>query len=96
MAERGELADWATHGCIHVEPSYAKRLFDWADKGRTLVVIRGKRDWALEEQIGEVDEAIYEIQEDQEEQESGEPQEEKQVPKNQEPQENQEQQEGQD
>jgi lipoprotein-anchoring transpeptidase ErfK/SrfK len=33
----------ATHGCIHVEPPYIQRLYDWADEGETVVVISGWR-----------------------------------------------------
>ena len=33
----------ATHGCIHVEPPYIERLYDWADEGNTVVVISGWR-----------------------------------------------------
>lgn len=33
----------ATHGCIHVEPPYIRRLFDWADEDNTAVVIVGWR-----------------------------------------------------
>jgi lipoprotein-anchoring transpeptidase ErfK/SrfK len=33
----------ATHGCIHVEPPYIQRLYDWADEGDTVVVISGWR-----------------------------------------------------
>ena len=33
----------ATHGCIHVEPPYIERLFDWADEENTVVVISGWR-----------------------------------------------------
>jgi lipoprotein-anchoring transpeptidase ErfK/SrfK len=38
--KRKELA---THGCIHVEPPYIERLYDWADEGETAVVISGWR-----------------------------------------------------
>ena len=62
-AEKGK---WATHGCIHVEQPYIKRLFDWAEARKTLIVIRGKRDWSLGEQVGEVDEGIQETQENEE------------------------------
>ena len=33
----------ATHGCVHVEQPYIKRLYDWTEAGRTLVVISGWR-----------------------------------------------------
>ena len=33
----------ATHGCVHVEEPYMKRLYDWTESGRTLVVIMGRR-----------------------------------------------------
>jgi lipoprotein-anchoring transpeptidase ErfK/SrfK len=33
----------ATHGCIHVEPPYIERLYDWAEEGTTAVVISGER-----------------------------------------------------
>jgi hypothetical protein len=35
---------YATHGCIHVEEPYMKWLYDWAEAGKTVVVIRGSRD----------------------------------------------------
>ena len=35
---------WATHGCVHVEMPYIKQLFDWADVGKTVVVVEGWRD----------------------------------------------------
>ena len=33
----------ATHGCIHVEPPYIQMLYDWADEGKTVVVVSGWR-----------------------------------------------------
>ena len=33
----------ATHGCVHVEEPYIKRLYDWTEAGRTWVVIVGWR-----------------------------------------------------
>jgi lipoprotein-anchoring transpeptidase ErfK/SrfK len=33
----------ATHGCIHVEPPYIERLYDWAEEETTAVVISGWR-----------------------------------------------------
>jgi lipoprotein-anchoring transpeptidase ErfK/SrfK len=33
----------ATHGCVHVEEPYMKRLYDWTEAGRTLVIIMGWR-----------------------------------------------------
>ena len=33
----------ATHGCVHVEQPYIKKLYDWTEAGRTLVVIVGRR-----------------------------------------------------
>jgi lipoprotein-anchoring transpeptidase ErfK/SrfK len=33
----------ATHGCIHVEPPYIQRLYEWAEEGQTAVVISGWR-----------------------------------------------------
>jgi lipoprotein-anchoring transpeptidase ErfK/SrfK len=33
----------ATHGCIHVEPPYIQRLYEWAEEGSTAVVISGWR-----------------------------------------------------
>lgn len=99
VPDRKEMADWATHGCIHVEQPYAKRLFDWAEARKTLVVIRGKRDWALEEQIGQVDEGIHEDQgtEESTESEAGEKKQETQeYQENQDTQENQDDQDDQD
>jgi lipoprotein-anchoring transpeptidase ErfK/SrfK len=34
----------ATHGCIHVEEPYIEWLYDWADAGKTAVVIYGGRE----------------------------------------------------
>lgn len=39
-----ERKEYATHGCIHVESPYIERLYDWAEEGRTVVVIEGWRD----------------------------------------------------
>ena len=64
VADPKHLSKWATHGCIHVEEPYIKRLFDWTEEKKTLVVVRGRRDWALEDQIGEVDEDIQDNQEE--------------------------------
>ncbi len=36
--------EYATHGCIQVESPYIERLYDWAEVGRTVVVIEGRRD----------------------------------------------------
>ncbi len=33
----------ATHGCIHVEPPFIERLYEWAEEGTTAVVISGWR-----------------------------------------------------
>ncbi|MCX5890061.1 MAG: L,D-transpeptidase [Deltaproteobacteria bacterium] len=66
VPDQGEKSKWATHGCIHVEEPYIKRLFDWAEPRKTLIVIRGKRDWSSEEQVGEVDEGIQETPEKEE------------------------------
>jgi lipoprotein-anchoring transpeptidase ErfK/SrfK len=33
----------ATHGCIHVEPPFIERLYEWADEENTAVVISGWR-----------------------------------------------------
>jgi len=33
----------ATHGCIHVEPPYIEKLYEWADEETTAVVISGWR-----------------------------------------------------
>jgi lipoprotein-anchoring transpeptidase ErfK/SrfK len=33
----------ATHGCVHVEEPYMKRLYDWTEAGSTLVIIMGRR-----------------------------------------------------
>ena len=38
--------EYATHGCVHVESPYIERLFEWAEEGRTIVVITG---WRTEE-----------------------------------------------
>lgn len=36
--------EYATHGCVHVEEPYMRRLFNWAQVGSTAVVIQGWRD----------------------------------------------------
>jgi lipoprotein-anchoring transpeptidase ErfK/SrfK len=36
--------DLATHGCIHVEQPYIEWLYDWAEAGKTVVVIYGWRE----------------------------------------------------
>ncbi len=64
VPDPSEMSKWATHGCIHVEEPTMQRLYDWADAGKTVVVVRGRRDWALEDQIGQVDEGIKEDQEE--------------------------------
>ncbi len=43
LPDPGEVSKWATHGCIHVEKPYMKWLFDWAEPGKTVVVIHGRR-----------------------------------------------------
>lgn len=43
LPDPGEISKWATHGCIHVEEPYMKWLFDWAEQGKTVVVIQGRR-----------------------------------------------------
>ncbi len=44
VPEPGVKKDWATHGCIHVEPPYIEWLYDWTEEGKTAVVIYGARD----------------------------------------------------
>jgi hypothetical protein len=39
-ADKRELA---THGCVNVEQPYMIWLFDWAEEGKTVVVVRGGR-----------------------------------------------------
>jgi lipoprotein-anchoring transpeptidase ErfK/SrfK len=43
LPEPGEYKEWATHGCIHVEKPHMEWLFDWAETGKTAVVIQGRR-----------------------------------------------------
>jgi lipoprotein-anchoring transpeptidase ErfK/SrfK len=38
-----ERKEWATHGCIHVEPPDIEWLYDWAEVGKTVVVVQGWR-----------------------------------------------------
>ncbi len=38
-----EKLGWATHGCIHVEQPYMKWLYNWAEAGKTVVIITGRR-----------------------------------------------------
>ncbi len=45
LPDRRDQSDWASHGCIHVEEPYMRWLFNWAEVGRTVVVIRGHRVW---------------------------------------------------
>jgi len=45
VAEPGEKSEWATHGCIHVEQPYMSWLYNWAEKGKTMVVVKGRRVW---------------------------------------------------
>lgn len=33
----------ATHGCVHVEEPYIKKLYDWTETGKTLVIVMGWR-----------------------------------------------------
>jgi hypothetical protein len=66
VPDPSEKGKWATHGCIHVEQPAIKRLYDWVEARKTLIVIRGKRDWSLEDQAGEVDEGFQETQEKEE------------------------------
>ncbi|MHB8068361.1 MAG: L,D-transpeptidase [Desulfobaccales bacterium] len=47
-----EKGEWATHGCIHVEEPYMKWLFNWAEQGRTVVVVKGRRVWEEERPEG--------------------------------------------
>jgi hypothetical protein len=45
VADTEEMSEWASHGCIHVEQPYMKWLFNWAEAGKTVVVVRGWRVW---------------------------------------------------
>ena len=38
-----EKREFATHGCIHVEPPYIEWLYDWTEEGKTVVIIQGWR-----------------------------------------------------
>jgi lipoprotein-anchoring transpeptidase ErfK/SrfK len=38
-----EKKELATHGCVHVEQPYIEWLYDWAEEGKTVVVIQGWR-----------------------------------------------------
>ena len=49
LPDPGEISAWATHGCIHVEEPYMQWLYDWAEPGKTVVVIHGQREWEDEE-----------------------------------------------
>ncbi len=40
---RDERRELATHGCVHVEHPHMEWLFDWAEEGKTAVVIYGWR-----------------------------------------------------
>ncbi len=40
----GVREKWATHGCIHVEEPDIGWLYDWAEEGKTAVVISGWRE----------------------------------------------------
>jgi lipoprotein-anchoring transpeptidase ErfK/SrfK len=39
----GVKKEFSTHGCIHVESPHIEWLYDWADEGKTVVVIQGWR-----------------------------------------------------
>jgi hypothetical protein len=52
-----EKGDWATHGCIHVEEPYMKWLYNWAEQGQTVVVIKGRRVWEEKKNAGRESEA---------------------------------------
>jgi hypothetical protein len=45
VPDPGEQSEWATHGCIHVEQPYMEWLYNWAETGRTMVVVKGRRVW---------------------------------------------------
>jgi hypothetical protein len=45
VAAPGEKSEWATHGCIHVEQPYMEWLYNWAEAGKTVVVVKGRRVW---------------------------------------------------
>jgi lipoprotein-anchoring transpeptidase ErfK/SrfK len=38
-----EKKEYATHGCIHVEQPHMEWLYNWAEAGRTVVVVHGWR-----------------------------------------------------
>lgn len=65
-----EIEDLATHGCIQVEQPYMKWLYDWAEKGKTVVVVRGRRVW--EDKEFEEDREAQENLEDEQENENAE------------------------
>jgi hypothetical protein len=52
VADPEEKSEWATHGCIHVEQPYMEWLFNWAEAGKTVVVVKGRRVWEEEEGLG--------------------------------------------
>ena len=67
LPDPGEISEWATHGCIHVEEPYMKWLYDWAEPGKTVVVIQGRR-------VGEEKENVA-GEEEQDQEQHGEPRE---------------------
>lgn len=81
VPDPGEQSKWATHGCIHVEQPYMEWLYNWAETGRTVVVVKGRRVWEEELRkkpedrrvIEEIE--IREPQEPEESQESDDPRE---------------------
>ena len=45
VAAPDEKGEWATHGCIHVKQPYMEWLYNWAETGKTVVVVKGWRVW---------------------------------------------------
>jgi len=49
VADPEEKSEWATHGCIHVEQPFMEWLYNWAETGKTVVVVKGQRVWEDED-----------------------------------------------
>jgi hypothetical protein len=73
VPDPGEHSEWATHGCIHVEQPYMEWLYNWAETGSTVVVVKGRRVWD-EELVKKADNRRI-IEEIEPSEESGAPQE---------------------
>jgi len=72
VADPEERSEWATHGCIHVEQPFMAWLYNWAEVGKTVVVVKGRRVWEDEEkeEDQEPEEGREDLEEDQDREEN--------------------------